>query len=160
MSERETVCVDIQGFDPADDIFKTAFEQVDKDRNGFLDKKEFRQFMIQAKKEKVSKYMFNVIDKDRNGRVSLPEFLEFGRAMWAIISTGDSRAYMKMLFDACDTSDKGHLTKKEFLRFMKYAGSPVSFFQREKQFKKWDADGDGTVDFEEIMQKINFVLSK
>lgn len=156
----ETLEVALPVWDPCDEIFKTAFQQVDTDQSGFLDKKEFRQFMIQAKKEKVSKYLFNVIDKDHNGKVSLAEFLEFGRATWAIVSSGDARAYMRMLFDACDVSHKGQLTKKEFLKFMQCAGAPIGFFQRGKQFKKWDADGNGTVDFDEIMQKINFVFPK
>ena len=157
--ERETCVVNFHKFDPADRLFEQAFHEVDHDRNGYLDKKEFREFMIHAKQEKTSKFIFNIIDKDKNGKVSLTEFLEFGQCMWAAISNGDLRPYMKMLFDACDSGNKGYLTLSEFTKFMKYTGNPVSFFKKWKEFKMWDEDGNGRVEFEEIMNRINWILS-
>lgn len=155
----ETCVVNIDNFDPSDKLFVQAFHDVDTDKNGYLNKSEFRQFMIEAKQEKVSKYIFHVIDKDKNGKISLDEFLEFGRVLWSVISKGELRPYMKMLFDACDTGNKGYLTLNEFQKFMKYTGNPVGFFEKRKIFKAWDQDGNGRVDFDEIMNMVNWILS-
>ena len=147
--------------------FREAFDKVDTNHNGRLDKKEFRQFMIQAGQERLSKYIFEVIDKDHSGDVSLDEFLEFGQAMWDIVTKKDMRRYLKMIFDACDVGSKGadgkevkkgYLTYKEFLKFMKYTGAKIGLFERKKAFKNYDEDGNGKIEFSEVMSKINFVL--
>ena len=67
----ETCVVNIDNFDPSDKLFVQAFHDVDTDKNGYLNKSEFRQFMIEAKQEKVSKYIFHVIDKDKTGKYHL-----------------------------------------------------------------------------------------
>ena len=157
------------GIDPeCERGFRETFASVDKNGNGTLDKKEFRQFMILANQEKLSKYIFEVIDKDHSGDVSIDEFLEFGQAMWDIVTKKDMTRYLRMIFDACDhgkkgpdgkETKKGYLTYKEFLKFMKYTGAKIGFFQRKSAFKNYDQDGSGTIEFNEIMAKINFVLS-
>jgi Ca2+-binding EF-hand superfamily protein len=121
-------------------------------------KKEFRQFLKAAHQDEQNKYLFEIIDSDGSGLVSLEEFLEWGQAVWEVSQAGDLSRWLKMLFDACDKGQKGQLNKKEFLTFMKYCGTPVGFFQRGKVFKKFDADGSGTVEFDEIIQNMHFCL--
>lgn len=170
--QKEQVVVDMNsmafGIDPeCQQGFRDAFNAVDENHNGTLDKKEFRKFMVQAGQERLSKYIFEVIDKDHSGDVSIEEFLEFGQAMWDIVTKKDMTRYLKMIFDACDKGKKGpdgkevkkgYLTYKEFLKFMKYTGAKVGFFQRKKAFRNYDEDHSGTIEFTEIMSKINFVL--
>lgn len=155
----ETLQVDVPTFDPSDKIFEEAFREVDTDKSGHLDKKEFHRFMVLAGQQKLSKYIFNIIDKDNNGRVSLQEFQAFGRAMFAIVQQGNLQPYLKMIFEACDKENKGYLTSSQFMKFMKYTGNKVGFFQKKKEFKNWDADGNGKIEFEEIISKINFVMA-
>ena len=172
MSEREEVAVNMEQMTVKIDPdcqrgFREAFASVDADKNGQLDKKEFRRFMVQAGQEKLSKYIFEVIDKDHSGGVSIDEFLEFGQAMWDIVTKKDMTRYLKMIFDACDVGPKGpdgkevkkgYLTYKEFLKFMKYTGAKIGIFERKKAFKNYDEDGNGKIEFSEVMSKINFVL--
>lgn len=154
--QREVIEVEMPSFDPADDIFKEAFAEADKNGSNALDKKEFRQFMKQAGQGKLSKYIFNIIDKDHSGKVSLDEFLAFGRAMYTFVANGDVTSYARMIFDACDTDKSGALSMKEFLKFMKYTGNDVSFFKRKKIFEGWDEDKDGTIDFDEVVKRMEF----
>ena len=160
MSQPEETCqVDVPEFDPTAKVFEDAFREVDKDGNDQLDKKEFRRFMELAGQQKLSQYIFQIIDKDHNGKVSLGEFQEFGRAMFSIVQKGDLKPYLQMIFKACDKGNKGWLTVKEFQKFMKYSGNKVGFFQRKKEFKNWDENGNGKIEFEEIMAKIKFVMA-
>lgn len=139
--------------------FTESFNSVDKDRNGTLDKKEFKKFMEHANQAHQSKYMFNIIDVNKDGRVSLEEFLKFGEAMWDVVTKGDMRKYMKMIFDACAQTNKNELNQDEFVKFLKYTGTKVGVFERKKVFKKYDRDGSGTISFDEIMKNINFVMA-
>jgi len=156
--DRETCEVNVPAIDPTDEIFTATFQEFDTDHSGHLDKKEFHKFIAKAGQGKLSAYIFKIIDADGNGKVSLDEFLLFGRAMNAVMQHRDPGPYMRMIFDACDKGRKGKLTKSEFLKFMKYTGNKVGLFQRGKQFKAWDADKNGFVEFEEIMTKIKFCL--
>ena len=159
-SSEEVVTVEVPSFNPADQIFQEAFHAVDKDKNGWLDKKEFREFLRQAGHGKLSKHLFHIIDRDQNGKVSLQEFQEMGRAMWAAATQLNVEPYLKMVFDAVDKGAKGYLTKKEFVKFMTYTGNKVSILKQGKQFKDWDADGDGKLTLSEIMEKFHFVLAQ
>ena len=155
----ESVPVSVPSFDPADKIFEESFREIDRDHNGYLDKAEFKQFMIKARQQHLSKHIFKIIDKDGNGKISLEEFLAFGRVMWAVVTKNNLEPYLKMIFDACDGKKKGWLTKREFYRFLKYTGNEPSLLKRRKQFKKWDTDGNGQIEFSEIMDNIDFVMS-
>lgn len=156
MDGREIVEVEMPSFDPADKIFSDAFAEVDKNGSGALDKKEFREFMVQANQGKISKYLFNIIDKDHSGKVTLDEFLAFGRAMYQFVTAGDVTSYARMIFEACDKDKNGQLSMSEFCKFMKYTGNDVSVFKRKKTFKQWDSDGNGTIDFDEVVKRMEF----
>ena len=61
-----------------------------------------------------------------------------------------------MTFKNMQVDYVGGLKKKEFLKFMKLMNTPVGFFEKRRVFKEYDADKDGTVDFNEIMANIYF----
>jgi Ca2+-binding EF-hand superfamily protein len=157
MAGSDPIYISIPGLDPTMiESFTAAFHRFDTNGNGSLDKKEFRAFLKAAGKDKMSPYMFEVIDTDHSKTVSLAEFLQWGQALWDVAQARDMRRWLKMVFDACDSNKQGKLTQKEFLKFMKYCGAPVGFFARKKTFKAFDADGNGLVEFEEIMATINY----
>jgi Ca2+-binding EF-hand superfamily protein len=104
--------------------------------------------------------VFDIVDSDHSGAISCDEFLRFGRSLCDISARGDLRRYLNLVFDSCDIGRKGKLTQKEFLTFMKYIGTDVGFFSEKKIFKQFDADGNGTVDFDEILAHIDVQLNK
>jgi Ca2+-binding EF-hand superfamily protein len=138
--------------------FREAFATIDTDGSGELDKKEFQQFLAATGQDFGNKYLFQIVDSDRSGTISIEEFLRFGRALSDLISKGDVRRYLSLVFTSCDVGKKGTLNTAEFLKFMKYIGQPVSFFDRKRVLKIFDADGNGTFDFDEIL--INLESSK
>ena len=114
-SSEDPITIEVQPINPADKIYEKSFREVDRDHNGWLDKKEFREFMIKAKLEHISKYIFKMIDKDGNGKVSLEEFQAYGRVAWACAADNNFEPYMRMIFESVDKGAKGYLTKKEFI---------------------------------------------
>jgi Ca2+-binding EF-hand superfamily protein len=137
--------------------FTAFFERIDTNHNGELDKGEFRAFLKLLNEPTLKPNLFFLIDTDHNGTISLDEFLNWSEACWEIGNTGNVEKWMRMAFDACDIGRKGHLTRTEFFKFMKYNGRPVSMLRRRKIFAKFDVDKNGTVDFDEIMMFIEGV---
>jgi Ca2+-binding EF-hand superfamily protein len=140
--------------------FRQAFSEVDNDGSGELDKKEFRQFITATGQDFGNKYIFQIVDADRSGKISIDEFLQFGRAVAGMALNGDFKQYLKLVFTSCDVGRKGALTCKEFLKFMKYIGQPVGFFNRKKVMKLYDGDGNGTIDFNEILGHLKLTPAK
>jgi Ca2+-binding EF-hand superfamily protein len=140
-----------------ENTFREAFSSIDTDGSGELDKKEFQQFLIATGQDFGNKYLFQIVDSDHSGTISIDEFLRFGRALSDLISNGDTRRYLSLVFSSCDVGKKGTLNTAEFLKFMKYIGQPISFFDRKKILKIFDADGNGTFDFDEIVGHLNEV---
>jgi Ca2+-binding EF-hand superfamily protein len=134
-----------------EDLYRKSFAKVDVDGNGRLSKKEFKQFQDECGKGFNCKYLFEIIDTDHSGTISLDEFLRFGRAIGDIVLDGDFKKWLKLIFDSCDRGKKEKLNPSEFRTFMEYVGKPLSFFDRTKTLKIFDADGSGTVDFDEII---------
>jgi Ca2+-binding EF-hand superfamily protein len=155
----DPVAVAIPDLDPKmADSFTQTFKRFDKNRNGRLDKEEFRAFMESLHQGDPNKYLFRIIDADRSGTVSLDEFLAWGQAVRDLAQAKDVRRWLKMVFDACDPAHTNVLNKKQFFKFMKYCGAPVAVLQRSKIFKTFDGNGNGTIEFAEIMDNVNFVI--
>jgi Ca2+-binding EF-hand superfamily protein len=143
----------------AEELFRRAFAELDKNQTGSLDAVEFATFMETCGQKNVSKYLFRIIDRNRSGAVSLEEFLAFGRTLWDIRESGDMTRYLKLLFDASDQGNKGYLTRLEFFRFLKYTGSRDKWWKKLGLFKEFDADGNGKIAFDEIIQNIRFHIA-
>jgi Ca2+-binding EF-hand superfamily protein len=151
-SRRSSIAIDIPSMDP-DMIARSCedFMKYDENRDGMLNKKEFRTF-LKTWTTPVSKYLFEIVDTDHSGAISLQEFLVWGQSVWDLDQKGDTKGWLKLIFDSCDKGNKGHLTKKEFFKFLKYNGSSPGFFRQNALFKRFDADGSGTVEFEEVLE--------
>jgi calcium-binding protein CML len=148
-------------FEPSrEEEFRAAFEQVDTDNNHELSKEEFKQFIELTKQTANSKYVFDIIDTDHSGAISLDEFFRFVKALSEFKGSGEPRRYLSLVFLSCDIGKKGTLTQKEFIKFMKYIGHDVGFLNQKKIFKQFDNDGNGTIDFDEILAHLNIIIPK
>jgi Ca2+-binding EF-hand superfamily protein len=158
---RTAISVDLPGMDPAcESSFVEMFNRIDGNHDGTLNKKEFQQMLQNVPGFEKNPYVFNIIDSDKSGFISLQEFLRFGRAVWAIGTSGNFLDYLRMVFNACDVGKKGALTSHEFFKFMKYIGAPVGVWDRRAVFKAFDENKDGTIDFNEIQSAFEFTLGK
>lgn len=139
------------------------FSKYDTDKDGRLFKKEFVQWLVDGgTKKKVAKHLFYVADTNNDGSLSLDEFRQFAQIQQDMIVKNDIEKYVNLIYTSVKSRGKypGGLKKKEFLKFMKLMNTPVGFFDRKKVFKEYDADDNGTVDFNEIMSKIYFKREK
>lgn len=60
------------------DLIKQAFELIDKDKNGYLDKEElFEVLRNSGFSYNEAKSFVASVDMDKNGKVSFEEFIEF-----------------------------------------------------------------------------------
>jgi Ca2+-binding EF-hand superfamily protein len=156
-----TVQVALPAIDQAlEPIFRENFSRLDTDGNGELDKNEFKTFLEITGQTVNNKYVFDIVDCDHSGAISFAEFLRFARSLSDISARGDVRRYLSLVFSSCDIGRKGTLTQKEFLKFMKYIGHDIGFLSQKKVFKQFDADGNGTIDLDEILAHIDVQFNK
>jgi Ca2+-binding EF-hand superfamily protein len=121
-----------------------GFALYDKGNKGKLERKEFAQFVQDTFPGGLHPNLFDIVDSDHNGSISFMEFLTWSKA----VARGP-QSWLKLVFDSCDIGRKGKLSKSEFMQFLNYNNVAVSFFEKTATFKKFDTDGNGSVDFDE-----------
>lgn len=139
------------------------FGKFDSDKNGRLDETEFCQWLVAGGvKEKVAKDLFFVADSDNDGTVSLEEFKNYAQLRENMVNKNEILPFAKNIYNAIKSrsgnKDIG-LNKKEFLKFMDLMNFHVKFTQKRKTFKAYDMDGNGTVEFDEIMRQFDYKKS-
>jgi len=94
-----------------------AFDQVDKDRDGHIDKDELRQVLsdmnFEPSEEEVDSFM-NDLDEDKNGRVDKKEF-----KVWFVSQSNYVKNNIKRVFDEVDTSRDGVIGRGEMSALLK-----------------------------------------
>lgn len=160
-SEAEDISFSVPEFDPELlEEYRKEFDRIDTDKNSYLDKKEFKQYLLeQGYSKKMVKVTYQIVDCNHDNKISFEEFASFVQASVKIISENDVNEYLQLVFNSCDKNKDGKLDKKEFTKFMKFMNIPVGFFQKDKKFKKVDTDNSGTIEFPEILQFYNFEMS-
>jgi Ca2+-binding EF-hand superfamily protein len=139
-------------------IFTDTFKAVDADHDGVIDRQEFEKFLKECGQARLARHMFDVVDNNGDGKISLEEFLQFGAAMTDMANKLDLTKYLSLVFDCCDVGRKGRLTRSEFSKFLECIGADEEKLGKDKVFDEWDRDQNGTIEFEEILAKVDFVL--
>lgn len=145
----------------AQKTYEELFNNLDVDHTGTLNKNEFKKFLQLANIPKSrAKYIFEIVDTDNSGEISYDEYEKFVTRCYLLMNKGMIKEYVRMWFDACDKDKDGALNMDEFVHFIKCCAGKINVLNRKKQFKEWDSDGNGKIDFDEIMSKIIFKIQK
>lgn len=160
MSGRINIPFSFENFDPKYlESVSRDYSKYDTDGDGCLSQEEFIKWLVDSgTKEKVARNLYYVADNNVDGQLSLEEFKEFAKIQHDMVVKGETEKYAKLIYDSVKLHNRssGGLNKKEFLQFMELMNIPVGFFKRGKIFKQYDSDGNGKVDFDEIMKEFNF----
>ncbi|CAI5455433.1 unnamed protein product [Caenorhabditis angaria] len=92
---------------------------------------------------------FDLLDVDKDGRLSRNEIA----ALLRTINVEPTRVELDFIFQEMDTDKTGKINKEEFINYMR--SPPVhrtTLRDLEKQFRKFDQDGDGAITEEEMAQ--------
>ncbi|OHT04168.1 EF hand family protein [Tritrichomonas foetus] len=141
--------------------YRKEFDRVDVDKNQYLDKKEFIDYLVQqGQSTKMAKITYKIVDMNHDHQISFDEFADYIHAACEIVTNNDVNAYLRLVFRASDKKKDNHLDKKGFKKFMKFMDIPVGFFDANKKFKKFDTDKSGTIEFDEITRMYHFEMEK
>jgi len=140
------------------EYLKQLFVKIDKNGNGTLSLEEFTnafsEFQSQigiTKKlttEEIKK-LFLAIDANQNGVIDYSEFV----AIFAEHHLFKTEKYLRMAFEKFDLDKNGKINAQE-LRNILGGGSIVSLDKVEKIIKQADQNGDGELDYNEVLRYI------
>jgi calcium-dependent protein kinase len=137
---------------------RNLFVKIDKNGNGTLSLEEFTNAFgeFQQKigiKQKLSneeiEKLFKAIDANNNGVIDYSEFV----AIFAEHYIFKTEKYLRMAFEKFDLDKNGKINAME-LRNILGGGSIVSLDKVEKIIKQADINGDGELDYNEVLKYI------
>merc|ERR550525_145411 len=127
-----------------DDLMK-AFEQADKDNDGFLSMEEyvkvFSDHGVNISKEEVALY-FSSKDRDRDGRISYAEFC-------------GKKTINEKAFEALDINSDGYISKQELLVASQRTGRRLSKPEVDATFREFDQNKDNKLSYKEFCVMMN-----
>ena len=140
---------------------KETFSTLDKSNDGYIDKSELAQLLVELKAVDaeqpadvdVDKLLDGIRqdaknwDEARPNDVSLAEFTD-----WYLTSEERIDADLTEAFKRCDSDGNGVLNKVEMSEAMKKMGNPLSEEELNIQFAQLDRDGSGDVTKEEFIK--------
>eukprot|EP00927_Polykrikos_kofoidii_P061094 TRINITY_DN55984_c0_g1_i1.p1 TRINITY_DN55984_c0_g1~~TRINITY_DN55984_c0_g1_i1.p1 ORF type:complete len:192 (-),score=30.37 TRINITY_DN55984_c0_g1_i1:67-576(-) len=149
-------------------VIRSHFEMVDANKNGYIDKNEFRDLTYNlgfALNNVELDLAVSAIDSSGDGKINLPEFAEWFRSSPLVLGTGaaeDSKVW-QMLTTATDYPDWMRWLIEQFKWYDKSKDGKISQsefqllcndfpFASDVQWMQCDTDGDGLVDFNEFMR--------
>jgi len=137
---------------------KQLFVKIDKNGNGTLSLEEFTnafgEFQLRIGinnklTDKEIEKLFNAIDANRNGVIDYTEFV----AIFAEHHLFKTEKYLRMAFEKFDLDKNGKINASE-LRNLLGGGSIVPLAKVEKIIQQADQNGDGELDYEEVLRYI------
>ncbi|KAJ0987175.1 hypothetical protein J5N97_005531 [Dioscorea zingiberensis] len=130
-----------------------VFKCFDSDGDGKISESELIG-VVQALGSGVSKeevgMMMQEMDSDRNGFVDLKEFTEFQRSSLEGRPQAEVDAELRDAFEMYDLDKNGRISAKELHLVLKRLGDKSSIKDCTRMIQSVDADGDGSVNFEEF----------
>ncbi|KAH0789692.1 EF hand family protein [Histomonas meleagridis] len=137
------------------DALRLSFNGIDSDKNGYLSKQEISQFMQANQLDpRFVEAIFKLFDKNQDGELCFDEFLEYIDACNK--SAIDPTYLFKMIFEAIDVDHDGSLDAAEMVEFGKLTGFPMTLEQAQEDIKVLDNDGNGKLDFQELLKAFGF----
>ncbi|XP_052198561.1 calmodulin-like protein 6 [Diospyros lotus] len=141
---------------------KGVFATFDKDRDGFITKKElrdsFKNIGMSMTEEEVEE-MVERVDANKDGLIDLEEFYELVGAEAAEGEGGGGEAELKEAFGVFDGDGDGLITVEELRMVLGALGLKEGgrLESCREMIRKVDADGDGMVNFEEFKKMMKAV---
>jgi len=134
-------------------VMLDLFEKYDKDKDGKLSVSEVWEWHKSGRvnipyEGKTSSDFFRALDKNQDGVITQDELLEYL-----------NRATLRELFLKYDEDHDGKLTAVDVWNWYRYGEVPFDFpGHGASDFFKWlDADSNGYVELQEVLNKVNFV---
>ena len=135
---------------------RPLFDDLDKDHNGHLDKKELKKLFKSVKIDKfLAPIAFEICDTDKSGTITFNEFIPFFKLL--IEMKNDPSVIYKNLFAKFDTDNSGCLNYQEAAKFVQYF-VPKDQYSEEvftSIFEELDKNHDGDLTFSELMGLLN-----
>lgn len=131
------------------DEVREIFNKFDKNGDGKISCSELKEMLLTLGSKTTSeevKRMMEEIDQNKDGYIDLKEFADFH-------CTDDGRDDSKELRDAFDLYDldkNGLISANELHAVLKKLGEKCSLGDCRRMISNVDADGDGSVNFEEF----------
>ena len=134
--------------------FKEFFESYDKDKDGYLTRKELCEIINslgQTLSEPEMEEIINEVDTDGNGTIDFKEFLGLmARKMREI----DSEDELIDAFKVFDRDNNNLISPHELRHVMKCLGEKICLEDVDDMIKEADIDGDGFINYEEFVRMI------
>mgnify|MGYP003571903292 CR=1 FL=1 len=132
--------------------YEKFFEEADTNGNGFLSLEELittlRSKGYKGSEEDLAKY-FDACDRSDDDKISKEEYLI---AMGAIPDKDHKQASMRQVFRSFDTDGSGEIEKADLRKVFAEMGQTFSDEELERMIQLGDADGDGTLNYEEFIE--------
>ena len=135
---------------------RPLFDDLDKDHNGHLDKKELRKLFKHLHIDKfLAPIAFEICDTDKSGTITFNEFIPFFKLLCEMKQ--DQSVIYKNLFVKFDTDNNGTLDYNEAAKFVKYFVPPDQYDEEifKQIFNELDINNDGDLSFDELMGLLN-----
>lgn len=95
--------------------------------------------------------MINEVDVDNDGTIDFPEFLTM---MARKMKDTDSEEEIREAFKVFDRDGNGYISAAELRHVMTSIGEKLTDEEVDEMIREADADGDGTIDYNEFVQML------
>ena len=135
--------------------YMTVFDLIDTDKNGFIDKQEFRNYMITKtpfchckNPSETVDISFQLIDQDMSGEIDFQEFLRFMLILQDKPFEGNEK--LEFYFKLVDDDNSGKIEFNEIKRVLAALEKDCDMESCIKEFKKYDLNENGELSFDEF----------
>ena len=130
--------------------FRAAFNKVDLDKNGIIDRKELAVMLRECKKRKPTErqinQVFDAADINKNGVIEFNEFISV---------VADMRTEKEKVITECfkqfDIDGNGKIDRRELTLIIKKTEEDVLPSEIDTLLENYDLNGNGVIDFDEFI---------